>query len=55
MDQKSNSQQLFPLAEDVYKSFYHIIFLKCVNRIKSFQICYMLKKNRVLEIRVRNF
>ena len=28
MDQKSNSQQLFHLAEDVYKSFYHIIFLE---------------------------
>ena len=28
MDQKSTSQQLFNLAEDVYKSFYHVIFLE---------------------------
>ena len=35
MDQKSNSQQLFPLAEDVYKSFYHVIFLEVC---KSYQI-----------------
>ena len=35
MDQKSNSQQLFHLAEDVYKSFYHLIFLEVC---KSYQI-----------------
>ena len=35
MDQKSTSQQLFNLAEDVYKSFYHEIFLEVC---KSYQI-----------------
>ena len=35
MDQKSTSQQLFHLAEDVYKSFYHVIFLEVC---KSYQI-----------------
>ena len=56
MDQKSTSQQLFNLAEDVYKSFYHVIFLvRCVNRIKSFQMGCMLKRNHLLAIRVRNF
>ena len=35
MDQKSTSQQLFNLAEDVYKSFCHVIFLEVC---KSYQI-----------------
>ena len=35
MDQKSTSQQLFNLAEEVYKSFYHVIFLEMC---KSYQI-----------------
>ena len=35
MDQKSTSQQLFNLAEEVYKSFYHVIFLEVC---KSYQI-----------------
>ena len=35
MDQNSTSQQLFNLAEDVYKSFYHVIFLEVC---KSYQI-----------------
>ena len=34
MDQKSTSQQLFNLAEDVYKSFYYVIFLEVC---KSYQ------------------
>ena len=35
MDQKSTSQQLFNVAEDDYKSFYHVIFLEVS---KSYQI-----------------
>ena len=35
MDQKSTSQQLFNLAEDVYKSFYHVVFPEVC---KSYQI-----------------
>ena len=35
MYQESTSQQLFNLAEDVCKSFYHIIFLEVC---KSYQI-----------------
>ena len=35
MDQKSTSQQLFNLVEDVYESFYHLIFLEVW---KSYQI-----------------
>ena len=35
MDQKSTSQQLFNVAEDDYKSFYHAIFLEVS---KSYQI-----------------
>ena len=55
MDQKSTSQQLFNLAEEVYKSLYHVIFLEGVNRIKLFQMGCMLKRNHVLAIQVRNF
>ena len=35
MDQKSTLQQLFTLAENIYKSFYHVIFIEVC---KSYQI-----------------
>ena len=34
MDEKRTSQQVFNLAEDAYKSFYHVIFLEVC---KSYQ------------------
>ena len=49
MYRKNTAHQLFNISEDIYKSFYHIVFWKFAEPIKLYRMDYSFLRNLVLE------